>query len=144
MKQEHWQNVEETKLTSLQRVMLHNEWLKKQQEDVRKKILEKKIKEEEHIPGGFDDWFSLKRIYLLIMESKKKNLSTIEEVTLIKIERKYNTGAKQTYYYNIKVSDIEELLLIETTEPLSSNIVGSSLKYKFNKDKTELIDFDII
>lgn len=55
MKQEHWQNVEETKLTSLQRVMLHNEWLKKQQEDVRKKILEKKIKEEEHIPGGFDD-----------------------------------------------------------------------------------------
>lgn len=78
------------------------------------------------------------------MESKKKNLSTIEEVTLIKIERKYNTGAKQTYYYNIKVSDIEELLLIETTEPLSSNIVGSSLKYKFNKDKTELIDFDII
>jgi hypothetical protein len=78
------------------------------------------------------------------MDSKKKNISTIEEVTLIKIERKYNTGAKQTYYYNIKVSDIEELLLIETTEQLNSDIIGSSLKYKFNKDKTELLDFDII
>ena len=55
MKQEDWQKVEETKLTSLQRVILHNEWLKKQQQDVRNKILDKKLIEEEHIPGGFDD-----------------------------------------------------------------------------------------
>jgi hypothetical protein len=55
MKQEEWQNVEETKLSSLQRAVLHDEWLKKQKEDVRKIILDKKIKEQEHIPGGFDD-----------------------------------------------------------------------------------------
>lgn len=55
MKQEDWQKPEDTKLTALQRVILHNEWLKKQKEDVRKIILDKKIKEQEHIPGGFDD-----------------------------------------------------------------------------------------
>jgi hypothetical protein len=56
MKQEDWQKPEDTKLTALQRVILHNEWLKKQKEDVRNKILEKKpVIEQEHIPGGFDD-----------------------------------------------------------------------------------------
>jgi hypothetical protein len=55
MKQEDWQKVEETELTALQRAVLHSEWLKKQKEDVRKKILDKKIIEEEHIPGGFED-----------------------------------------------------------------------------------------
>jgi hypothetical protein len=78
------------------------------------------------------------------MESKNKNTSKIEDITLIKIERTYNTGKKQTYFYNIKISDIEELLLIETDEPLNSDIIGATFKYKFNKDKTELLDFDII
>ena len=78
------------------------------------------------------------------MERKNKNVVTIEEITLIKIERKYNSGHKQTYFYNLKVSDIDELLLIETTEPLNSSLVGTSFKYTFNKDKTKLVDFDII
>jgi hypothetical protein len=69
---------------------------------------------------------------------------TIEDITLIKIERTYNTGSKQIYYYNLKVSDIDELLLIETTEPLTSSLIGISFKYKFNKDKTKLLEFDII
>ena len=73
-----------------------------------------------------------------------KNKFTIEDVTLIKIERKYNAGSKETYFYNLKVSDIDELLLIETTEPLTSSLVGTSFKYTFNEDKTKLIDFDII
>jgi hypothetical protein len=55
MVKQEWQKVEETKLTALQRAVLHSEWLKKQKEDVRKKILDKKIIEEEHIPGGFED-----------------------------------------------------------------------------------------
>jgi hypothetical protein len=78
------------------------------------------------------------------MESKNKNIVTIEDITLIKIERKYNSGHKETYFYNLKVSDIDELLLIQTNEPLSNDIVGSKFKYKFNKDKTEIIEFDII
>jgi len=78
------------------------------------------------------------------MESKNKNIVTIEDITLIKIERKYNSGHKQTYFYNLKVSNIDDLLLIETNEPLSNEIIGSKFKYKLNKDKTEIIDFDIL
>jgi hypothetical protein len=78
------------------------------------------------------------------MESKNKNILTIEAFTLIKIEKKYNTGKKQTYYYNLKVSDIDDLLLIEIDEPLSNDIIGSKFKYKFNKDKTEIIEFNIL
>ena len=56
MIKQEWQNPEETKLTSLQRAVLHNEWLKRQHEDIKRKIEEKKpIIEQEHIPGGFDD-----------------------------------------------------------------------------------------
>lgn len=73
-----------------------------------------------------------------------KNSFIIEDVTLIKIEMKYNTGNKQTYFYNLKISDIDELLLIETTEALNKDLVGTSFKYKFNKDKTKLLEFDII
>jgi len=76
------------------------------------------------------------------MENKNKNIVTIEDISLIKIERKYNSGHKETYYYNLKVSDIDELLLIETNDPLPKDIIGS--KFKFNKDKTEIIDFAII
>jgi hypothetical protein len=74
----------------------------------------------------------------------KKNISTIEDIKLIKIERKYNTAKSQIYFYNIKVSNIDELLLIETEQPLSPDIVGASFKYKFNRDKTKLLDFDIV
>jgi hypothetical protein len=75
---------------------------------------------------------------------ENKNILTIEAFTLIKLERKYNTGKKQTYYYNLKISDIDDLLLIEIDEPLSNNIIGSKFQYKLNKDKTEIIEFNII
>ena len=75
---------------------------------------------------------------------ERKNILTIEAFTLIKIERKYNIAKKQTYYYNLKISDIDDLLLIELDEPLSNNIIGSKFKYKLNKDKTEIIEFNII
>ena len=56
MIKEDWQKPEETELTALQRTVLHSEWLKRQHEEIKRKIEEKKpVIEQEEIPGGFDD-----------------------------------------------------------------------------------------
>lgn len=68
----------------------------------------------------------------------------IEEITLIKVEKKYNSNEKNGYFYNIKVSGIDELLLLATTEILNNSIVGSNIQYKLNKDTGEITDFDIV
>lgn len=68
----------------------------------------------------------------------------IEEVTLIKVEKKYNSNEKNDYFYNIKVSGIDELLLLATTEILNNSIVGSNIQYNLNKDTGEITDFDIV
>jgi len=70
--------------------------------------------------------------------------NVIESLTLIKVEKKFNSNEKNIYFYNIKISNIEELLLLETYELLDSNIVGSTIEYKLNKDTGEIIELEIV
>jgi len=55
MKQQEWQKGNQSELTSIQRVVLHDEWLKQQHKEVREKIESKKIKKEEQLNVGFID-----------------------------------------------------------------------------------------
>jgi hypothetical protein len=80
------------------------------------------------------------------MANKKYDImsNVIESLTLIKVEKKYNSHEKNMYFYNIKISNIEELLLLETNEILDSNIVGNTIEYKLNKDTGEIIELEIV
>lgn len=80
------------------------------------------------------------------MAKKKYDImsNVIESLTLIKIEKKYNSHEKNTYFYNIKISNIEEPLLLETNELLNNNIVGNTIEYKLNKDTGEIIELEIV
>lgn len=80
------------------------------------------------------------------MATKKKYeqiKNFIESISLIKVEKKYNSNEKKSYFYNIKISGIDELLLLETSEVLDKNIIGSSIEYKLNKETGEIDDFNI-
>jgi hypothetical protein len=57
----------------------------------------------------------------------------IEDLQLIKVEKKFN-GHNQKYYYNIKFSEIDELLIIETEEQLDLSMIGLIIKYKLNSE----------
>lgn len=53
MNLEEWQKGSYSKIDSLQRMNLHNEWLKQQHKEVIEKIIEKKQSKEEVIIEGF-------------------------------------------------------------------------------------------
>lgn len=56
MKIEEWQKGNESSLTSLERLQLHNEWLKKIHADLQEQIKKSNpTKESEILLGGFDD-----------------------------------------------------------------------------------------
>jgi hypothetical protein len=55
MKIEEWQKGEETTLTSLQRLSLHNDWLQKIHQELRDKFEQDKPKEEQSSIIGFID-----------------------------------------------------------------------------------------
>lgn len=92
--------------------------------------------------------FLLLSVYLFTNMAGKKKYedvkNVIEEVTLIKVEKSYNFNEKKKYFFNVKVSGIEELLLIESNELLDNGLVGSSIEYKLDKETGSITDFDII
>lgn len=55
MIQQEWQTGIDSETPSMQRSLLHQEWLKKQHKEVRESIQKKKGKEEEKLVIGFDD-----------------------------------------------------------------------------------------
>jgi hypothetical protein len=64
----------------------------------------------------------------------------VESITLVKMENDYvNRNVK--YFYTIKVSDINEELILETNDKLEP-VVGKKFSYKLDKNTNEIIDFD--
>ena len=55
MQIQEFQKGENSKLTPMERVRLHNEWLKNIHNELKEHFNEKKEVIEEYIPGGFDD-----------------------------------------------------------------------------------------
>lgn len=66
----------------------------------------------------------------------------IESIELVKVEIPVNRNINKTFYYNIKLEGIDELLLIETPHPIESNrIVGSRIKYEVDENTNEVSQF---
>lgn len=61
---------------------------------------------------------------------------------LIRVEKLYNQTEKQKYFYNLQIEGIDDLLLLETLNPVS-DIVGRKIKYKLNSEN-EVSDFEFI
>lgn len=62
---------------------------------------------------------------------------------LIKVEKLYNQSEKVRYYYNLELEGIDELLLIETSQPIEPGLVGNKIKYKLNEEN-EVSDFEFL
>jgi hypothetical protein len=75
------------------------------------------------------------------MGKKKKHL--IEILSLIKIEKRYNTGESPKYFYNITLQDINEQLLLVIDEPILENIVGKEITYEINEEGV-ITDFNLV
>jgi len=54
MKQEEWQKGEDSKLTPMERVRLHNEWLKKIHQEIKDKLIKPTSNEPEVLIGFVD------------------------------------------------------------------------------------------
>jgi len=71
---------------------------------------------------------------------KKKNIiqncKVIKSFELIKVEIPTNTQNPKRYFYNIELDGIEELLLVETFDPIPTDedYVGRSILYDINED----------
>jgi hypothetical protein len=59
---------------------------------------------------------------------------TIESISLIKIEKSFRKDKSDRYYYNLKLSGIEEFLLLETEYKLDNMIVGKKVSYALDDD----------
>jgi hypothetical protein len=53
----------------------------------------------------------------------------IESIDLIKIEKSFRKEKNDKYFYNLKLSSIEDMLLLETEYKLDSLIVGKKVSY---------------
>lgn len=53
----------------------------------------------------------------------------IESIDLIKIEKSFRKEKNDKYFYNLKLSGIEDMLLLETEYKLDSLIVGKKVSY---------------
>lgn len=58
----------------------------------------------------------------------------IIDCKLVKVEKLFNQGQKQKFYYNLQLEGIDELLLIETNNVIPNGLIGNKIKYKLNED----------
>jgi hypothetical protein len=72
----------------------------------------------------------------------KSHSKKITYFELIKVEKRFN-GARQKYFYNLGIEDIEGYLLLESEIKITDYLVGMSIKYKLN-DENIVVDFSIV
>jgi hypothetical protein len=65
------------------------------------------------------------------MKTKKHKIESIE---LIKFQKSFRKDYNNKYFYNIKLSDIEELLLLESEFRLDAIVIGKKVSYLLNED----------
>jgi hypothetical protein len=64
----------------------------------------------------------------------------VESVTLVKVETDYRNKLVK-YFYNLRVSDIAEELIIESEDKIE-DVVGKKFNYKLDKNSNDIIDFE--
>ena len=64
----------------------------------------------------------------------------VESATLLKVETDYSNKLVK-YFYTLKVSGIDEELIIETENKIEE-VVGKKFSYKLDVNTNDVIDFD--
>jgi hypothetical protein len=64
----------------------------------------------------------------------------VESLTLVKVETDYRNKLVK-YFYNLRVSDIAEELIIESEDKIE-DVVGKKFSYKLDKNSNDIIDFE--
>lgn len=67
----------------------------------------------------------------------------ILDCKLIKMEKLFNQAEKQKFFYNLQLEGIDDLLLIETHQPIQPGLVGHRIKFKLNDDN-EVSEFEFV
>lgn len=65
--------------------------------------------------------------WIFINMKKKKHI--VESIELIKIEKTFRADKTDKYFFNLKLSDIDDLLILESEFMLDNLIVGSKVSY---------------
>jgi hypothetical protein len=64
----------------------------------------------------------------------KQKQHIVESIDLIKYEKSFRSDKKDKFFYNLKLSDIDDLLLLETEYKLDNLIVGKKVSYVLNDE----------
>lgn len=67
----------------------------------------------------------------------------IIDCKLIKVEKLYNQSEKNVFYYNLKLEDMDDLLLVETNTPFEPNLIGHKIRYQLSEEN-EVSKFEIL
>ena len=65
------------------------------------------------------------------MSSKKH---VIESIDIVRVEKSFRLDKNTKYFYNLKLSKIDDLLLLETDYKLDNLIVGKKVSYTLNEE----------
>lgn len=58
----------------------------------------------------------------------------IESIILVKFEKSFRPDKLDKFYYNLKLSGIDDLLLLETEYKLDSLVIGKKVSYILNEE----------
>lgn len=64
---------------------------------------------------------------------KQKN-HIVESIDLVKFEKSFRADKKDKFFYNLKLSGIDDLLLLETEYKLDNIILGKKVSYVLNDE----------
>jgi hypothetical protein len=65
------------------------------------------------------------------MKTKKH---IVESIDLVKFEKSFRADKKDKYFFNLKLSGIEDLLLLESEFMLDNLVVGRQVSYVINDE----------
>ena len=130
-----WNKGNESEMSSLQRAMIHDLFLKYLRHYTQR------ISEEENntIVRGFVDWFFCKKDIFIIME----RIRTIEKFELVRYEKPTNRNIEPKYVYSIQLEGIDEVLVFESVEKINEVLQGKKIKYHYGANNTEILNLDI-
>lgn len=70
----------------------------------------------------------------MIFISMKEKKHIVESIDLVRIQKSFRSDVDTKYFYNLKLSGIDDLLLLETEYKLDNLIVGKKVSYVLNDE----------
>lgn len=62
---------------------------------------------------------------------------------LIKVEKVFNQVKPSKYFYNLELEGLDDILLLETEQPIPPGLVGNKIKYKLDSEN-QISEFEFL